>query len=257
MLYRSSIKYFPLGARSAINGTRSLTRWTSSRDSGTSAVPAIARKWRTPFVDPLLTLSYHHECQESDSPKCHCNHKSILKGLLCHQVPGSDVLLHTDLDSLGRFCTLAHLRWRLGWIGRRSWKAKAHSLDCCRHSLGSIHPTASTSSWTTMLLKILHHIAWGSSRFSSALGCFESSIRESTRSLVARADIDVLVEKLGEPFLDGAAIYHDKGPRVKSVEKSSGYPSCCSRCHIVEWMPLFTYLLYLAAAMITPGTEIT
>lgn len=46
------MKYFPEGARSAMNGILSLTRWMSSRVNCTPAVAAMARKCRTPFVLP-------------------------------------------------------------------------------------------------------------------------------------------------------------------------------------------------------------
>lgn len=50
---RSSMKYFPLGAMSARNGILLLTRWKSSIVKSTSAVPAMARRCRTAFVEPL------------------------------------------------------------------------------------------------------------------------------------------------------------------------------------------------------------
>lgn len=51
--HKSSMKYFPEGAMSARKGILLLTRWKSSSVRLTSAVPAIARRCRTAFVEPL------------------------------------------------------------------------------------------------------------------------------------------------------------------------------------------------------------
>ena len=49
--------YLPLGLRSAMKGTRSLTSWKSSMPSGTPAARAMAMRWSTAFVEPPSTIT--------------------------------------------------------------------------------------------------------------------------------------------------------------------------------------------------------
>lgn len=65
MAYRSAMKYFPEGARSAMKGILSETRWMSSSVRATPAVAAMARKWTTPLVLPpramVMTRAFSKE----------------------------------------------------------------------------------------------------------------------------------------------------------------------------------------------------
>ena len=49
--------YLPLGFRSAMKGTRSLTSWKSSIPSGTPAARAIAMRCSTALVEPPSTIT--------------------------------------------------------------------------------------------------------------------------------------------------------------------------------------------------------
>ena len=56
-LCRSSCTKRPLGFRSARNGTRSLTFWKSSIDSGTSTARAMAIRCSTALVEPPSAIT--------------------------------------------------------------------------------------------------------------------------------------------------------------------------------------------------------
>ena len=57
MLCTSSITYLPLGFRSAMNGTRSLTFWKSSMVRSTSTERAIAIRCSTALVEPPSAIT--------------------------------------------------------------------------------------------------------------------------------------------------------------------------------------------------------
>mmetsp|Transcript_81464 Transcript_81464/g.213877 ORF Transcript_81464/g.213877 Transcript_81464/m.213877 type:complete len:291 (+) Transcript_81464:459-1331(+) len=52
ILWTSSMRYLPLGLRSAMSGVFALMRWKSSMLRSMSAVVAMARRWSTAFVEP-------------------------------------------------------------------------------------------------------------------------------------------------------------------------------------------------------------
>jgi hypothetical protein len=72
-----------------MNGILLLTRCISSRVSGTSAVPAIARKCSTPFVEPLFAVS--RDCYLSlgyTNPSAIVNTKAFSKDSLVRRSRG-------------------------------------------------------------------------------------------------------------------------------------------------------------------------